>query len=119
MPDISFACPSCQQTLETPEDMAGEVVECPNCQQQMTVPRSEPPAAKEPVAEQPASQIFTIDEDGSTSIADVVSAMEGKEKGQASGDCPECGEAMEPGSVLCVKCGFHTGLGEKISTDLS
>jgi hypothetical protein len=33
--------------------------------------------------------------------------------------CPECKTPMEPGSVLCVQCGFHTKLGKKISTDLT
>ena len=40
MSDIEFSCPSCGQTLEAPEDMAGEVVECPGCQQQIAVPAS-------------------------------------------------------------------------------
>ena len=33
--------------------------------------------------------------------------------------CPGCGEAMQPDAVLCVKCGFHTGLGRKLSTDFA
>lgn len=32
--------------------------------------------------------------------------------------CPSCGTAMADGSVLCVQCGFHTGLGKRIQTDL-
>lgn len=38
MPDVSFSCPHCQQVLEAPEEMAGEVVDCPACEQSMTVP---------------------------------------------------------------------------------
>ena len=44
MAEISFACPSCNQTLEAPEDMAGQLVECPACRQQMTVPGEAAPA---------------------------------------------------------------------------
>jgi DNA-directed RNA polymerase subunit RPC12/RpoP len=33
--------------------------------------------------------------------------------------CPSCGEALAPGSVLCISCGFHTGTGQHISTELS
>lgn len=31
--------------------------------------------------------------------------------------CPECGQTMPTDSVLCMGCGFHTGLGKKITTE--
>jgi len=31
--------------------------------------------------------------------------------------CPECGQPMPDGSVLCMGCGFHTKLGKKITTE--
>lgn len=31
--------------------------------------------------------------------------------------CPECGQVMSDGAVLCLGCGFHTKLGKKISTE--
>ena len=31
MPDISFSCPHCGQSLEAPEELAGESIECPSC----------------------------------------------------------------------------------------
>jgi len=38
MPDISFNCPGCGQTLEAPEEYAGQVVECPSCKGEIEVP---------------------------------------------------------------------------------
>jgi len=38
--------------------------------------------------------------------------------GEEANPCPNCGEPMDPGAVLCVQCGFHTGLGRQIDTDL-
>lgn len=35
----------------------------------------------------------------------------------AAKSCPECGASLDPGIVLCVKCGYHQGLGRKLSTD--
>ena len=32
--------------------------------------------------------------------------------------CPNCGKAMAADAVLCIECGFHTGMGKVISTDL-
>lgn len=44
MADISFSCPSCQQNLEAPEEMGGEIVECPACSTPLTIPEAPPPA---------------------------------------------------------------------------
>lgn len=95
MAEISFACPSCNQTLEAPEDMAGQVVECPSCQQQMTIPGEVAPAEEEMAA------------------AEVVEAPAPSGK-----KCPECDADMDEDSVLCMHCGFHLKLGKKISTSL-
>lgn len=38
MPDIEFNCPNCEQTLEAPEEMAGQAIECPACNEQIAVP---------------------------------------------------------------------------------
>jgi len=39
------------------------------------------------------------------------------DEGDASA-CPECGSDLEDGAVLCVACGYHLGLGQKLGTDL-
>ena len=38
MADIAFACSSCRQSLEAPEEMAGEDIACPSCQAVITIP---------------------------------------------------------------------------------
>jgi hypothetical protein len=30
--------------------------------------------------------------------------------------CPSCGEAIELGTVLCIACGFHLGLGKRLQS---
>ena len=50
MPEISFACPSCNQHLEAPAEMAGAAVECPTCNQAITVPAAGPAAPAAPQA---------------------------------------------------------------------
>jgi hypothetical protein len=42
MADIEFTCSNCRQTLEAPEEMAGEMVECPSCQQTIAIPSPAP-----------------------------------------------------------------------------
>jgi DNA-directed RNA polymerase subunit M/transcription elongation factor TFIIS len=96
MADISFACPNCNQVLEAPADMAGEVVECPACRQQIAVPASGD-AVQPQTVETPAPEA---------------------EEPPASRKCPSCGAVMEEEAILCVNCGFHTKLGKKIDTSL-
>lgn len=91
MSNVTFECPSCKQLLETPAEMANQVVQCPSCQTEILVPESE----NEGTAEQELPAAVPVPE------------------------CPECGGALEEGSVLCVKCGYHIALGKKIETNLS
>ena len=75
MADVSFACPSCQQVLEAPPEMAGELVSCPSCQKDILVPKSvqqqaqprkepsqarpQPPSVPVPPTARPQSEIQT------------------------------------------------------------
>jgi len=52
MSDLKFNCPHCDQPLEAPEQMLGQVVPCPSCQGQVQLPEPEPPA--EPARPTPA-----------------------------------------------------------------
>ena len=96
MADISFACPQCNQELEAPADLAGEIVECPSCETQLTVPEAEVTPAASPPSVAGASADPTPSSGGNA--------------------CSECGKAMEIGAVLCLKCGYHAKLGKKIDT---
>ncbi len=98
MSDFEFSCPNCNQVLEAPGEMAGEVVECPGCQQQMTVPQA-------PEADAPASE---SQETGAEESAETVAAAI---------KCPNCEKEMPGEAVLCVHCGYHLRLGRKITTE--
>ncbi len=86
---ISLSCPGCQQPIEAPAEMAGQIAQCPACSQEISIPQAVADAGVVPAAAPPAENA-----------------------------CSSCGAAMEKDSVLCVQCGFHSGLGKKIDTDL-
>jgi DNA-directed RNA polymerase subunit RPC12/RpoP len=120
MSTIAFNCPECEQHLEAPAEMAGETVECPNCNQPMIVPA--------PIVEDPSLSDISFGESASPSMSAVPNIFDNiqteteeevaVEPAIEENKCPECGATMQDGSVLCVNCGFHKGLGKKISTDL-
>jgi len=97
MADISFVCPQCNQELEAPADLAGEIVECPSCETQLTVPDAEVNAPVEP----PIVVLESTPDRPAPSDANA---------------CSECGAALEAGAVLCMQCGYHAKLGKKIDT---
>ena len=56
MSDMEFNCPHCNQTIEAPEDMLGQLIDCPACGGAIQLPPPEPPAEPppEPLPEPPA-----------------------------------------------------------------
>ena len=50
MADFEFACPHCGQSLEGPEEMAGQTIECPACQQSFAIPGAPRAAPAAPAA---------------------------------------------------------------------
>src|SRR5436309_495852 len=40
---VRFSCPTCNRTLQAPEDRAGKVAVCPGCKQQLQIPAPPPP----------------------------------------------------------------------------
>lgn len=89
MTDIGFACPHCQQPLEAPPELAGRRVECPACKATLQIPGDAGGETRQP------------------------------QGAPAAESCPECGADMEADAVLCIQCGFHSGLGRKVETSLS
>ena len=44
MADINFDCPLCNQNLDAPDDMGGDIIECPACEEDIEIPSPKPPA---------------------------------------------------------------------------
>ncbi len=98
MADIEFNCPACGQVLEAPEEMAGETIECPSCEVEISIPKS---------VQEDALVLPNLPNVQVTS----------PEAASTENSCPECGNGLADGAVLCVACGFHLKLGKKISTE--
>ena len=97
MHDITMSCPHCGELLEAPRDYIGESVACPTCQTEFEISDQETPA--EAVPQTGTKDAALSDEGNNESI------------------CPNCEARMTADSVLCLACGFHTGLGKVIETN--
>ena len=66
MSDYKFNCPHCNQSLEAPADMLGEIIECPACSGsiQLPAPQLAPPPL--PRTRQPESTDVGFDSDAAT-----------------------------------------------------
>jgi len=74
MGDIEIFCPHCDEALDVPEDLLGEVVDCPVCGQSLQVPWLEP----EESVPQPSEREVTA--------------------------CPFCGEEILAVAIKCKHC---------------
>ena len=48
MSDIKFNCSTCNQSLEAPPEMAGQLIECPTCKKTLEIPFPPRPAPAAP-----------------------------------------------------------------------
>ena len=76
MPDIKFNCPHCNQSLEAPTDMVGQLIECPSCKQTLEVARSQARSSASTSAPQDQTKA-----------------------------CPYCGETILAIAQKCKHCG--------------
>lgn len=64
----------------------------------------------------PADDIYELDIDEQPSQPEPTSAppVEGEKKPR----CPSCGNALRPGAVICVNCGYNLKEGRKLTTEI-
>jgi uncharacterized Zn finger protein (UPF0148 family) len=86
---MKFKCPSCGKVLNVKDSMAGKKANCPACKKPLTIPSPSKSARKVNKKKQPKKESV----------------------------CPECGGALEDGSIICFECGYNIKTGEKPSSD--
>lgn len=94
--------------MEAPDEMAGQVTACPACGKQFEIPGGVSDAPDPGEALSPLRAAM-----GGAAVAADDAVRE------PAGDFANCGAAMEESAVLCLECGYHSGLGKIIETDLS
>jgi hypothetical protein len=104
MSEIKFACPSCQQHIQCGPEYAGMEIPCPVCQAPMAVPS--PVGAVVAAAPAPVLQ---------RAVAPPPPPPAPEETAPAGVACPNCGGAVAPRAIMCIKCGTNLKTGQKMA----
>ncbi|MEX1016200.1 MAG: hypothetical protein WD534_08560 [Phycisphaeraceae bacterium] len=120
------ACPNCGKAYRWKPDLAGRKVAC-KCGQKMRLPASatgEVEAIGPPPNPNEAStyDLEFNDEShaGTAAVAGAAAAhavdADAPSASAAPGKCPACNQALKPGAVLCIKCGYNLQTGSQLQT---
>lgn len=132
---ITIKC-TCGKALRVKDELAGKAVKCPGCGQPVRVPggpaagsaatkparpaaKPASPAAKpaRPVTQPVAKPTASPNSGANSSAMSDLFAEEGMDQ-HVSSICPNCTAVMQPGTVLCMKCGFNQQSGEVMTRHL-
>jgi uncharacterized paraquat-inducible protein A len=103
---MKLPCPSCAQSLNVPDNLAGKTVTCPKCKKPFQAP---PPVAPVPAPVKPASspdlELQPLEPSKQESqLPDPTSAR----------FCPKCGAPWKSGEVICERCQYHIVAGRRV-----
>jgi len=117
---ITIACSHCGARFAGEPEYAGRRIRCPKCQEVFRLPADAVAAEATPdEQQQPApvagrSNTSAADFDESSMRDDFEYSLRSEE--EAATQCPYCHSTLEPGQVLCMKCGYHLKLKQKLET---
>ncbi len=112
---ISVTC-SCGKTLQVRDELAGKAVKCPGCQAVIKVGAAtgaKPAVPPRPTANSGAMRAAPTPAGNHDPSLDRLFEEEGF-KMRTGQFCPACAEPLQPGAVLCTKCGFHLQAGTRL-----
>lgn len=97
MSDISFRCVKCNQQLDVPENLLGQVVKCPTCNQSLRLPS-------------PDKQKIILHKQSSPALTATRTIPSRENRTKA---CPFCGEEILYVAIKCKHCGTDLNAKEK------
>ena len=112
---IKVQC-GCGKAFAAKDELAGKTVKCPGCQKPIKIPAGNAPAAvakaaAKPVAKAPAPAAAAQPDDSLFDELGLAPPTEGTRP------CPGCTEPLPLQAVVCVKCGYNTRIGRRMTTE--
>ena len=120
----NFMCPHCRKRFQWSPKIADRKAQCPSCAKRIRIPMVPGRIAEaiDPLPEthvdQPQDQSDTYDLDLTGIDESIVEAPPSAAQKAAAqtGRCPACNQSINPGAVICVKCGYNLKKGKRMQT---
>lgn len=114
---IKVQC-GCGKAFAAKDELAGKTVKCPGCQKPLKIPAVGVPAASAAKAAKPAVAKTAAPAPAPASAQDDLFDEIGlAPPTEGSRPCPGCSEPMPLQAIICVKCGYNTRLGRRMTTE--
>ena len=115
---IKVQC-ACGKAFAAKDELAGKTVKCPGCQKPLKIPASAAPvakaAAKPAAGKAPAAAKAPVA--APAPVDDLFDELGLAPPTEGTRPCPGCTEPLPLEAIVCVKCGFNTRMGRRMSTE--
>lgn len=126
-PSKSFICPHCSKRFQWTTRIADRKAQCPSCHKRIRIP-TVPGRVAEAVDPLPETHTSRPKADSDTYDLDLTGIDESiveapptpaQQAAAETGRCPACNQSINPGAVICVKCGYNLKKGKRLQTDVA
>ncbi len=109
-------CPHCQHAYQFKPELAGRAVQCHQCQQPFTYPLTPPPPPAAASSDAARPSLHPTPAPVSAEGYELNLTTEAPSAAHEAAPCPQCGQRLAPGVVLCVQCGYNRAQGRRLQT---
>lgn len=124
----SFICPHCNKRFQWTTRIADRKAQCPSCSKRIRIPTVPgrvaeaidplPPSAHKRDSD-PPSDTYDLDLTGIDESVAEPPPTPAQQAAAQTGRCPACNQSINPGAVICIKCGYNLRKGKRIQTTVA
>jgi len=120
----SFTCPHCKKRFQWSTQIADRKAQCPNCAKKIRIPTVpgrvaeavDPLPQSQKTAPKPESNTYDLDLTGIDESIVEAPPSAAQQAAAQTGRCPACNQSINPGAVICIKCGYNLKKGRRMQT---
>jgi hypothetical protein len=113
---IKVQC-GCGKAFAAKDELAGKTVKCPGCQKPLKIPGNAAPAAVAKAGAKPAARAPERAASAAPPRDSLFDEIGLAPPTEGTRPCPGCTEPMPLQAVVCVKCGYNTRIGRRMTTE--
>lgn len=123
----SFICPHCNKRFQWTTRIADRKAQCPSCGKRIRIPTVPDRVAEaiDPLPEthkaqaQPQEDTYDLDLTGIDESVAEPPPTPAQQAAAQTGRCPACNQSINPGAVICIKCGYNLRKGKRLQTTVA